>query len=494
MAFLETLKGLSLQKKLLAAGAIVLTVVAMTALVRTASRPPMALLYAGLDDQTAAEILTRLDSEGVAYELDGQRIFVPAPARDRLRLDLAQDGLPRQSVTGYELLDDLSGFSTTSDMFSAAYWRAKEGELTRTILTLPAIRAARVHIAVDDRSPFARQHAPRSASVTVTAPSGLSAQQIRAIQHMTALAVSQLSPDNVAVIDTDRGLLTANGEEAMMGAALDEDGRARNLERELTNLLEARVGPGNVRVSVAMQLTREREAFTENTVDPDTAVVTTRKRTESRENERGSESAVTVASDLPDGDANTAGEQSLERTETKEEVAYAMSRRDRTVERLPGEIERLTVAVLLNHVPAEDGEGTVARPADEIAAFETLVETAAGLVPERGDRLTVQSMPFEKPVIEPLEGTGAIGTLTSVEPRLWQVGQLAFLGLVTLILGLFVVKPILTSGGSSPAIAELEAGGRLIEDPITMLRSASADAPEAAAALLNAWLEEEDAA
>ncbi len=502
MAFLDTLMGLSLQKKIFAAAALGLVFLAMGALIRTASQPPMSLLYAGVDASTAGEIVTKLDGEGVAYKVEGERIYVEAPSRDRLRLTLAQEGLPRQSIAGYELLDDLSGFSTTSDMFSAAYWRAKEGELTRTLLQMPGIRAARVHIGADQRSPFERNRAPRSASVTVTAPAGLSSSQVKAIQHMTALAVSNMRPDSVAVIDTNRGLLSAAGEESET-AGLDENKRAASLEATLLRLVEARVGPGNARVSVSMQVSRQREAISEQLVDPDTAVVTSRTRSESRENEVGRETATTVASDLPDGDAAGGEESTSERTETREEVSFAVTTRDRTVERLPGEIERLTIAVLLNHLPAPEGEdGTRPRPAEEITALQELIETAAGVDAGRGDRVTIQSLAFERPIIEEAgdaPSTMATG-LAAIEPRLWHVGQLALLSIVVLILGLFVVKPILTQGPpdamASPALATIEgqAAPLVVEDPVTMLRTVSADEPDQAAALLNAWLEEEEVA
>ncbi|MEM9421025.1 MAG: flagellar basal-body MS-ring/collar protein FliF [Pseudomonadota bacterium] len=505
MAFLDTLLGLSLQKKITAAIAVGIVALAMGALIKTASQPPMALLYAGVDASTAGEIVTKLDAEAVAYKVEGERIYVEAPSRDRLRLTLAQEGLPRQSITGYELLDDLSGFSTTSDMFSAAYWRAKEGELTRTLLQMPGIRAARVHIGADQRSPFERNRAPRSASVTVTAPAGLSSSQVKAIQHMTALSVSNMRPDSVAVIDTNRGLLTNGGDDANM-AGLDEDKRASSLEATLIRLVEARVGPGNARVSVSMQVSRQREAISEQLVDPDTAVVTSRSRSESRENETGRETATTVASDLPDGDANAGADESTsERTETREEVAYAVTTRDRTIERLPGEIERLTIAVLLDHLPALEGEeATRPRPAEEITALKELIETAAGVDAARGDKVTIQSLAFERPVIEDIaeEPATVADSLAAVEPRLWHVGQLALLSVVVLILGLFVVKPILTQGGNPAALANpaltaaspVSPGGMVIEDPVTMLRAVSTEESDDAAALLNAWLEEEEVA
>ncbi|WP_036767394.1 flagellar basal-body MS-ring/collar protein FliF [Parvularcula oceani] len=496
MSLLTTLKELPWQKKAMAGGAVLATVLIMVVLARSAARPQMALLYAGLDSVAAGEVVAALDAEGVAYEIEGERISVPATERDRLRMTLAGDGLPRQSSAGYELLDELSGFSTTSDMFSAAYWRAKEGELTRTVLQIPGVRAARVHIGAESRSPFARERTPRTASVTLTAPGGLSRAQVKAIQHMTALAVSGLSPQEVAVIETARGILTETEDEAGL-AGLDENARAAALEADLIRLLEARVGPGNARVEVAMRLSREREAWTERAVDPASAVVTRRSRTERSETETGTDAAVTVASDLPDGDAGRQGAETRSQAdETREELTYAVTERDVSGERLPGEITALSIAVLLNDAPGAEGEEPAPRTAEEVAALRGLVASASGLDEARGDRLTIEVLPFDAPALEMAE---APRLAPATEARLWQAGQVAFLGIVALLLGLFVVRPILTGAGQdaagTEALAALDGGELpLADDPLDALRSAAANEPEAAAALLNAWLEEEDAA
>ncbi|MEO1749653.1 MAG: flagellar M-ring protein FliF, partial [Pseudomonadota bacterium] len=108
---------------------------------RIAATPDMALLYAGLDNATAGEVIANLEQRNVPYEVRNGAIFVPRAERDKNRLTLAASGLPASGSAGYELLDDLSGFGTTSQMFDAAYWRAKEGELARTITTSPAVRS-----------------------------------------------------------------------------------------------------------------------------------------------------------------------------------------------------------------------------------------------------------------------------------------------------------------------------------------------------------------
>ena len=114
------------------------------------------MLYSGLDATAAGEVVAELEAEGIAFEVDGAAILVDRAARDRIRMTLAAKGLPAGGPAGYEILDSLSGFGTTSQMFDAAYWRAKEGELARTITGSPDVRAARVHLANPVSQPFSR--------------------------------------------------------------------------------------------------------------------------------------------------------------------------------------------------------------------------------------------------------------------------------------------------------------------------------------------------
>ncbi len=160
---------------------------------RVATEPSMAMLYSGLDATAAGEVVAELEAEGVAFEVDGAAIMVDTAARDRIRMQLAAKGLPAGGPAGYEILDGLSGFGTTSQMFDAAYWRAKEGELARTITGSPDVRSARVHLANPVSQPFSRTPAG-SASVTVTMARGtLERGQAEAIRYLVSSAVAGIT-------------------------------------------------------------------------------------------------------------------------------------------------------------------------------------------------------------------------------------------------------------------------------------------------------------
>ena len=163
---LSTWNALDLRRRIIAIAATIGVFVAVLGLARLATQPGMALLYAGLEGAQAGEVIQALDQRGIAYEVRGDAIYVDATRRDETRMGLAAQGLPTNSAAGYEMLDGLTGFGTTSQMFDAAYWRAKEGELARTIMASPHVRFARVHISQGATQPFRRAE-QGSAAVTV---------------------------------------------------------------------------------------------------------------------------------------------------------------------------------------------------------------------------------------------------------------------------------------------------------------------------------------
>ena len=157
-------QGLTAAKRAVLVAATLGVFMSVLALTRLSPSQGQSLLYAGLDSRAAGDVVAALDQAGVLYEVRGESIYVPASARDSLRMQLAAQGLPASGGAGYELLDGLSGFGTTSQMFDAAYWRAKEGELARTILALPQIKAARVHLSQGAGSAFSRASGSQGSS------------------------------------------------------------------------------------------------------------------------------------------------------------------------------------------------------------------------------------------------------------------------------------------------------------------------------------------
>ena len=226
---------LDMRRRFIVIGATIAMFAAVLGLSRMASQPTMALLYSGLDPAAAGEVVAALEQQAVNYDVRAGAIFVEAARRDALRLTLAAEGLPASNGQGYEILDSLTGFGTTSQMFDAAYWRAKEGELARTIVANPQIQGARVHISNPSSNPFQRD-LKATASVTVMTNAGsIGATQAKALKYLVASAVAGLLPEDVSVID-GRGGLIMSGDDPQINAGSGVDVHAKLFRRAVLKM------------------------------------------------------------------------------------------------------------------------------------------------------------------------------------------------------------------------------------------------------------------
>lgn len=518
----NTWMGLDRRQQVLAILAGVLVFIGVLAMSRLATQPSFRLLYSDLEASTSGEVVRALEQRGVAFQVRGSAIYVDAALRDELRMTLASEGLPANGGRGYELLDSLSGFGTTSQMFDAAYWRAKEGELARTIISAPYISAARVHIANTAGNPFQRSVEP-SASISVT-PSGgaVSVTQAEALRHLVASAVSGLSVDNVTVVDATGQLI---GSEESASGATTALSRGDMLREKVLRLVEARVGQGNAFVEVSVDTVTESQIIRERLVDPASRVAISTDTEERSNNSTSTADAVSVNSNLPDGDAARGDDSQAQTSEIRERVNYEVSETEREIQRSPGEIRRLTVAVLVNGAPSTDPTaGFVPRSEEELSALEELVASAVGFNANRGDVITIKSMGL--PSVTPVGTEGS--------QRLFELGALDVLSfvklfvvaIVTLLLGLFVVRPILmrnaqvaqaalTQSPMSPAMSTpIEGGTEQPEPPqadlpapaeatalgaptqtkpaVERLRELIGDRQEETVEILRGWLEERE--
>lgn len=452
---LEIWNGLDGRRRGLLIGGLAALAVVLVILTRVAAQPSYALLYSGLDPAAAGEVVEAISARGVAHRIEGDQILVDMSQRDALRMALAGEGLPANGPQGYELLDSLSGFGTTSQMFDAAYWRAKEGELARTILSSPAIRAARVHIANPSADPFQPTRDVTASVAIRTAGGGLAPGHAQALRFLVASSVPGLRPDNVTIMDADSGQVL--GAQDQMSPAADAAGRADQLRQNIERLLAARVGPGNAVVQVSVELETARETVLERVIDPESRVIIATETEEMDNSSRdGAADGVTVASNLPDGDGAAGESSSAQTTESRERVTFDMSELQREIEREPGSVRRITVAVLLNGVEVIAADGTaeaMPRPDTEIAALTTLVQSAVGYDEARGDQVTIQSMAFDAAAISELSEAGFADRFSL---DLGRIVQMALLAAVALGIAFGVVRPMLLRP-ASPASGGLGA-------------------------------------
>ncbi|MGB7317238.1 MAG: flagellar basal-body MS-ring/collar protein FliF [Planktotalea sp.] len=444
--------GLEPAKKVTMGLGVVALLTTLFVLGRMATQPSMALLYSGLEAPQAGDVVRALEQRGEAYEIKGGTIYVAYQRRDELRMTLASEGLPANSTKGYELLDSLSGFGTTSQMFDAAYLRAKEGELARTIVSSAQIAMARVHIAQNKSSAFERNKAG-SASVFITpAGAGIDQAQAKALRYLVASAIAGVSPENVSIVDEKGGLI---GVLDAPDIGNTSDTLSTTLKSKVERLLEARVGAGNAIVELNVETVLQREQITERVIDPDSRVIISSDNEERSDAAEGSgNNSVTVASNLPDGEAGGKESTKSNANETRERINYEVSETQREIVKAPGAVKRLSVAVLVNGIEDPAAPGVFApRAEDELAQLTTLVRSAIGFDEARGDVISVQSMAFSPQVPQ---GTGPVTEpLFNFALDLMTLLQMAILAIVGIVIALMVVRPILKASNDVqlPALA-----------------------------------------
>src|SRR6188508_2729276 len=202
--------------------------------------PQMVPLFTDLSVEDSASIIKDLERQAVPYQLksDGAIIMVPRDRVARLRMRLAESGLPKGGGVGYEIFDRSDTLGATSFVQNVNHLRALEGELARTIRALDRVQAARVHLVLPERQLFARERAEASASIVLRVRGLLEQQQVRAIRHLVASAVTGLKPERVSIVD-ETGRLLADGARGDNASGVTADERQTAFERRLRDQVES---------------------------------------------------------------------------------------------------------------------------------------------------------------------------------------------------------------------------------------------------------------
>lgn len=411
---------------LMVAGAAAIAVI--IALVLWAKTPDYKVLYSNLADQDGGAIVTQLTQMNVPYRFsdNGSAIEVPADKVYDLRLRLAQQGLPKGGAVGFELLDqEKFGISQFSEQVN--YQRALEGELARTIETLGPVKNARVHLAMPKPSLFVREQKSPSASVTLSLEPGraLDEGQISAVVHMVSSAVAGLPPGNVTLVDQGGHLLTQSNtagrdlNDAQLKYAMDVESR---FQRRIESILAPIVGSGNVHAQVTAQIDFANKEKTEEQYrpnsDPSQAAVRSRQLNQSEQvngrNPGGVPGALSnqpappnnaPIANAPQNNAANAPQQNQttsmggstptgsSNTQRDETTNYEVDRTILHTKLNVGDIQRLSVAVVVNYRQLTDGK-PLPLTAEQMKQIENLTREAMGYSDTRGDTLNVVNSPF----------------------------------------------------------------------------------------------------
>lgn len=434
LSFLTSLKNKRIIL-LLVASAFALAIV--VSLLLWAKRPNYEVLFSNVEAQDGGTIIQQLSQMNVPYQFadNGGTILVPQELVFETRMKLAQQGLPRAGSIGFELLDqDKFGISQFTEQVN--YQRALEGELSRTIESLNPVVSARVHLAIPKPSLFVREQSTPSASISLKLYNGrtLDESQINAIVYLVSGSVAKLSADNVTIVDQNGRLLTSSNSSSSktntQNLKIVEELENR-LQRNVENILAPVVGNGNVRAQVTvdmdfavMEVTSE--LYGPNQPPDNTPAVRSRQISQSNQSEALDAGGVpgalsnqpTPLATAPINPANPATQANQQavgtppgaQTNTADQTQApksGASRRDelinfevdRTIrhsQEQVGQIQRLSVAVVVNYITNPDGEKIPLTP-EQRTEIESLVKQAVGFNdkrPQGSDSVTIVNTPF----------------------------------------------------------------------------------------------------
>lgn len=463
--------------KILALGTVMLGLLGfLTYLISSASTPGMAPLFSQLEPAEAGRILEKLDSMGIPNESrgDGTQIYVPSDRVARIRMEMAQEGLPSGGTIGYEIFDKTDILSASGSMIDINKLRALEGEIAKSIKTIHGVAAARVHLVTPKRELFSRDKVAPSASVMLKmrGSSRLSASQVQAVQHLVSSAVPELGTDHIAIID-NRGTLLAKNHDGQSGGEnmlvqLDAKSAFENkLARTVETLLEKSLGAGKARVEVAADMDFDRVTINSEDFNPDGQVIRSTSNTSEDSNHQDSSGGnVSIQNALPEQQGAGGGGKSGGTSKgSQENINYEISKTIKVQHKESGSVKHLSVAVLVDgsYTAGKDGKAVYApRPQEELDKIKLLVKTAIGFKEDRGDKVEIVNMPFTSMEID---GAVVPESMMNWIPKvdLTRIIQFVILAIVGLVLLLLIVRPmIMKIIESNPAMAAVAAAGGLL--------------------------------
>jgi flagellar M-ring protein FliF len=433
--------------------------------------PQMTTLFTDLSIEDSSAVIKDLERQAIPFELrnDGAVIMVPKDKVTRLRMKLAETGLPKGGGVGYEIFDKSDALGTTSFVQNINHLRALEGELARTIRAIDRVQAARVHLVLPERPLFSREMPEPSASIVVRVRGTLEPQQIRAIRHLVASAVNGLKPQRVSIID-EAGQLLADGASGTTDNAIGDERRA-NYEKRMRNEIEAIVssvvGAGRARVQLSADFDYNKITQTSDRFDPEGRVLRSSQTREESSATAENNGQVTVNNELPGNQQNTTAPTARDQSKKTEETNnYEISRTTKTEVTEAGRVNRISVAVLVdgNYTKNEKGEMVYQdRSKEQLDRIAALVRSAIGFDQKRGDQVEVVNLRFaEAPAVPPLaEPTGLLGMLHFTKDDVMYVIELGVMMLLGLIVLFMVVRPLVKRILASETVALASGDGAM---------------------------------
>lgn len=438
--FLSYWKKQSLGKQITMVSLILAAAILIPVFINWANTPSYSVAYTGLSEADASQIVQKLDENNIPYQLKNSgTIEVPNDQVYSVRLLMAREGLPQTSTVGYELFSGSNTLGMTEFSQQVNFQRAIEGELQRTIGSLDAVKAVRVHLVIPEKSLLSSEQALTTASVTIQIAPGhtLDGDQVRAITHLVASSVEGLKPENVVVVDTNGNMLAdgmGNESDASMSQKDDqraaEQAYALEVQKRVQSVLDKMLGPSRSVVQATVEMDWTQREVTSQTFEP-TAVAVRSSQTinESSTNDATNGGVAGAASNLPTPVATTTGTGGSTYQRSEETLNYEVSAVQSHEIIAPGKVSRLSVSVTVDDVTDQA----------QLDVIKAAAQAAAGIDTERGDQLVVQSFAFDTTAADALAAELAA---QQKQQQYIQIGLLVGAALLLLALFIFLFRSI----------------------------------------------------
>lgn len=403
--------------------ALAVSLAIAVAVVLWAQSPSYDLLFSGVGEKDAGEILEALDKLGVDYKVEPSSgaVMVPSGSTRELKLKLAAQGLPHSTSLGYELLDKDSGFGTSKSVEKMRFQRALEGEIALTIQTIQNIKSAKVLLALPVQSVFVRERKKPSASVVVELYQGrsLEKEQIEAIVHLVASSVPLMEAGQVTVVDYKGRLLNSKDTPEDISLTAKQFEYKKNIEEHLRsrieNILAPLVGTDGMRAQISADVDFTVTEKTQELFNPDLPALRS-EQTQEDINSLGKVQGVPgalsnqppptgVAPEVASGQEKQAAPKTTPESTSKSATRnYELDKTITHTRLATGALRRLSIAVVVDdkHINLDGNLTQQPYSQEDLNQLRDLVKQAVGYDSSRGDQVTVTNVAFKAQ--EALEG------------------------------------------------------------------------------------------
>lgn len=405
----EFWQKITITQRMVIGGAAVATILLFVGMLFVINKVEYDVLYSNIGVEDSNRVIKALEAQQIKYVLedDGKTILIPKNQVVHTRVDLAGQNIITGQGIGFEVFDNVK-VGETDFVQKLNYRRALEGELARTVAQFPGIESARIHLVIPHRSLFIEEQRDPSASVVLKIEGNkkVETKDIMGIVNLVSMSIEGLQKERISVTDATTGKILYEPDQegsitGMTQTQLDHKLLVqRNIEKRIDDLLTPIMGTGHFIAKVNADLDFSQKTIRREVFDPERTVVRSEQRSEESTNGSGNVGGVPDPNFRGDGFSGSTSTQNSNR-ETRT-TNYEINKEEFNIVSTVGELDRLTVAVIVDGTYEKTEEGSFSftpKSDEELNRLRQLVANAVGFDSARGDTIEVSSISFGMPEI-----------------------------------------------------------------------------------------------